>query len=276
MKKKFLILALIFMIFPNASIADDFKVDISLMEAIKKFEILDVGSLAVGEKGLVLIYGLKTCIDGDLLKVASISALDTDPSKHSYDYEVSRSPNNKINVIFSNKGKAPDQEAVQIAVFKVLASPECTELQEENIPLFTVTEFLGQESLRNLVMQSSETIKRNPKNINATSEPKVSERLSNWHIAESKSPIDDSPMVSMFKMTESGNQTLILRCKENRTDAFISTRDYLGKDSTNVTVRYDSGKAQKMNFSLSTNNKALFLNAAIPRAATQNPPSVAT
>ena len=67
----------------------------------------------------------------------------------------------------------------------------------------------------------------------------------------------------MIKISESGDQTLILRCKENSTDAYIRTDDFLGEDSTNVTVRYDSNKAQKQKFSLSTNNKALFFSPAI-------------
>jgi len=87
--------------------------------------------------------------------------------------------------------------------------------------------------------------------------------MNDWIVSESKSPIDDSPTVTMFRIAESGGQSLVLRCKENTTDAYIRTDDFLGDDSTNVTVRYDSNKAQKLKLSLSTNNKALFFSPAI-------------
>ena len=44
------------MIFPKESSCEGFEVDVSLMEAIKHFNELNIGSLAVGEKGLVSMY----------------------------------------------------------------------------------------------------------------------------------------------------------------------------------------------------------------------------
>lgn len=40
--------------------------------------------------------------------------------------------------------------------------------------------------------------------------------------------------------------SLVLRCNENSTDAYLSVTDYLGVDSPQVTIRYDGGKPQKI------------------------------
>jgi type VI secretion system VasI family protein len=258
-----LILALL-MASPFSVVAEGFKVDMSLMDVINKYDVLNIGSLAVGEKGIVSIYGLKICVDKGSLKVASISELDSSPGKYSYAFEVTRNPNDNVTVVFSRKGKTPDAEAVKQAVLRVVAASDCEEIKKENIPLLSVATFLGANSLRSLVSQSNSTATQSESNKTMeSSTSEATEILNNWIVSESKSPIDDSPTVSMMKMAESGEQILILRCKENTTDAYIKTDDFLGDDSTSVTVRYDSQKAQKQKFSLSTNNKALFFSPAI-------------
>ncbi len=258
-----LMLALLSMTTPVIA-AESFKVDMPLIDVINKFNVLNIGSLAVGEKGLVSIYGLNMCIDNGELKVSSISELDSSPSNYTYAFEVTRNPSDSVSVAFSRKGKTPDDEGVKQAVMRVVASPDCEEIKKEKIPLFSVTTYLGANSVKNLVSQTSSTAKQS-QNTPETDNPesKLSDILNNWIVSESKSPIDDSPTVTMLRIAESGGQSLVLRCKENTTDAYIKTDEFLGDDSTNVTVRYDSNKAQQQKFSLSTDNKALFFSPAI-------------
>ena len=264
MKRSFSLALALLIASPFAVAAEGFRVDMSFMDVINKYDVLNIGSLAVGEKGLVSLYGLKMCVDKGSLKVASISELDRSPSKYGYAFEVTRNPNDKVTVVFSRKGKMPDAEAVKDAVLRVVATSDCEEIIKEKIPLLSVDTFLGAKSLKNLVSQSSSAVTQSEsKKELESSSSKTDEILNNWIVSETKSPIDDSPTVSMIKISESGDQTLILRCKENSTDAYIRTDDFLGEDSTNVTVRYDSNKAQKQKFSLSTNNKALFFSPAI-------------
>ena len=56
-----------------------------------------------------------------------------------------------------------------------------------------------------------------------------------WSIVEGKSPTDDSPQVSAGLVV--GDAALILRCRDQKTEAAFSTKDtYLGDKS--VTVRF--------------------------------------
>jgi hypothetical protein len=58
---------------------------------------------------------------------------------------------------------------------------------------------------------------------------------SNWSIVEDTSAVDKSPQFSAGLVV--GDAALILRCREERTEAAFSTKDtYLGRE--NVTVRY--------------------------------------
>src|SRR5690606_34291710 len=84
-----------------------------------------------------------------------------------------------------------------------------------------------------------------------------------WMMLESKSPIDDSPSITLLKSAEQGNQALVIRCRENKTDAYILTENYLSDESENVLLRYDESKAESHKLSLSTDKKALFFNPAI-------------
>lgn len=261
--------AIFFLLIPRVCFAEGYKVDISTMEAIKHFNVLNIGSLAVGETGIVSIYGLKTCIENGELKIASISKLDTEPSKYSYDYEVTRHPNNELSVVFSKKGKNPDSAAVQQAVFEILYSSDCQKINFKGIPLFNVKSFLGSGSLSELLTNTGEIREKGVSETPAIpGSVKVSEAVSHWIVTESRSPIDDSPGVTMLKPAEDGEQMLVIRCRENKTDAYIRTDDFLGNDSTNVTVRFDDEKAKQQHFSLSTNNRALFFSPAIPNIKT--------
>ena len=246
-----------------------FKIDVTTMDAINHFKTLNIGSLAVGEKGLVSMYSLRACSDRGELKVASISELDQEPNKYSYYYEATRKPNNKLDITLSRKGKKPDAEALQNAVIKVASLDSCQKATDKGIPLLSVDKFLNADSLTEILTLSNtvteKTIKEKPGEIESSDATDIK---NDWLKIESKSPIDDSPTVTLLKDAETGNQTLILRCKENSTDAFISTKDFLGEDSTSVMVRFDDHKAKKQTMSASTNNKSLFFSPAIQNIKT--------
>ncbi len=249
---------------PCLASGSDFRVDMSITDVMEKYKVLTIGSLAVGETGLVSIYGLRECIENGRLKVSSISELENSPSKYSYVFEVTRKPNDYLEIVFSTKGKTPDEEAVMDAAKIVAEASDCEALKKAKIPILSVSTFLGSESLKGVVAQSSPVIEKSEN----AGEPelkgsKIKSILSEWIVSESKSPIDDSPSVTMFKTSESGDQALVLRCKEDTTDAYIRTDEYLSNESTNVIVRYDSEKAEEQKFSLSTNNSALFFSPAI-------------
>lgn len=243
--------------------AEGFKADISVMEATKQFKVLNIGSLAVGEKGLVSEYGLYTCIEDGIVKVSSLSKLDTAPNKYGVDYEVSRESNNSLDIKFSQKGKKADVSNVEYQVTSIIDSEDCKKLKEKGIPLFEIKTLFGSKSLKELVSRSTNIVKKTV----SSSESKADTTISSWIVSNDKSPIDDSPSVTMMKLAEDGgSQTLILRCKENTTEAYISTSDFMGimgSGTNKMLVRFDDKKAVKQSIGMSTDGKALFFKTTI-------------
>lgn len=100
-----------------------------------------------------------------------------------------------------------------------------------------------------------------------TRKPEI-KQSDNWTVDIDKSKIDDSQTVILINKSKnevigqynnSTRPTLLIRCEENKTDAFISTTFFLGSDSFKVTTRLDKEKARKETWSISTNHKAMFI-----------------
>jgi len=87
-----------------------------------------------------------------------------------------------------------------------------------------------------------------------------------WIVSEETSAIDDSKKVILSLTAENsvGNgyktntPTMILRCSENKTNAYINIGIFLGLTSTKVLSRLDTKKATTRRWSISTDNKAIF------------------
>src|SRR5690606_5301428 len=52
--------------------------------------------------------------------------------------------------------------------------------------------------------------------------------------------------------------TMIIRCRDNRTEMFINWNSFLGSDPVSTTYRIDKEPAQKSGWSLSTDKRAAF------------------
>ncbi len=194
--------------------------------------------------------------------------LDTEPSKYALDYEVTRYPNNQLSISLSRKGKTPDRESVKDSVIQVLSSRTCEMAVKKKVPLLTVISFLGAESISSLINQPVIIAPIQKKNSEQEYEEEIfdKEELSqeeSWRVTDSISPIDDSVSIMMSKKAKLGEQSLVVRCHENKTLAYIATQDFLGRDNTSATIRFDKELASKQTFLLSTNRKALFFNSAI-------------
>lgn len=91
-----------------------------------------------------------------------------------------------------------------------------------------------------------------------------------WSVRSDKSPIDDSVNVYLSVDSEdpvrSGYNTvrpsLFIRCAENKTNVFFNWGLYLGLDSTRMLVRFDGEKAITDSWSISTDNKAVFVSGS--------------
>jgi type VI secretion system VasI family protein len=88
------------------------------------------------------------------------------------------------------------------------------------------------------------------------------EKPANWSIDETKSPSDDSPQVVAANLV--GDIVLILRCKDQITEAAFSTKyNYLGYKSVDVELRINDQNPVKEVWKASRNGRAAFAPDAI-------------
>jgi len=103
-----------------------------------------------------------------------------------------------------------------------------------------------------------------------------SEKDTNWSVSVSVSPIDDSKNVVLQRIAENDfsgwlkqyRGSLVLRCKENSTDAYVVTGiqanpEYGSIDEVTATIRYDKDRAINIKMKGSTDGEALFFKRPI-------------
>jgi len=84
-----------------------------------------------------------------------------------------------------------------------------------------------------------------------------------WQVSVKTNPLDDTRTVPLVLLADSGKSTwgnpvaLVLRCKSNKTEAYINWREYLGTKAR-VTWRVGRDDAITRDWSLSTDSKATF------------------
>ena len=84
----------------------------------------------------------------------------------------------------------------------------------------------------------------------------------NWSIDETKSPTDGSPEVIAANLV--GDTVLILRCKDQTTEAAFSTQyNYLGYSSVDVELRINDQTSTKEVWKASMNGRAAFAPDAV-------------
>jgi hypothetical protein len=89
-----------------------------------------------------------------------------------------------------------------------------------------------------------------------------SAKQGNWQIEESKSPTDGSPQVIAANLI--GDTVLILRCKDQTTEAAFSTKyNWLGSRSVDVTLRINDEKPFKEIWKASIDGRAAFAPNAV-------------
>ena len=97
---------------------------------------------------------------------------------------------------------------------------------------------------------------------NQTKPSEKSANEDNWSIEESKSPTDGSLQIVAANLV--GDTVLILRCKDQTTEAAFSTRyNYLGSRSVDVTLRINDDKPFKQMWKASIDGRAAFASDAV-------------
>jgi type VI secretion system VasI family protein len=86
-----------------------------------------------------------------------------------------------------------------------------------------------------------------------------------WRITNKKHPISGTPDVYLMHSAKSDDETLILRCRENTTDAYITTKSFVAEnESKRVRFKVDDGSETRQDWLVATDGLALFAERAIP------------
>lgn len=96
--------------------------------------------------------------------------------------------------------------------------------------------------------------------------PKESGYIGKWGQSIDTDPMTDKTIVVLSLNSENRisnsfsyvQPTLLIRCKNNRTEVFINWDVYLGLDSTSVTTRVDKNSKVTRSWGISTDTKATF------------------
>lgn len=84
-----------------------------------------------------------------------------------------------------------------------------------------------------------------------------------WQVSVKTNPLDDTTTVALVLLADSGTSAwgervaLVLRCKSNKTEAYINWNDYLGSEAR-VTWRIGAEGAKTGKWGLSTDKEATF------------------
>lgn len=90
----------------------------------------------------------------------------------------------------------------------------------------------------------------------------------NWRTRTSTDPLTDKSIHSALLTADSGKGrygdsiTLVIRCQNNRTEAYIDWNTFLGSDDIIVTSRIDKSPAVTSRWGISTDHKASFMPSA--------------
>jgi len=84
--------------------------------------------------------------------------------------------------------------------------------------------------------------------------------LDNWYLHESQNKMDNSPEVTLSTSGTDG-ATLIIRCSEHKTDAFVNTDTVV--DNKGVRIRFDDSSPERQFWSESTDHRAIFAPDAV-------------
>ena len=139
---------------------------------------------------------------------------------------MTRYPNEEVSVDLSKERESPDGDAIKQVVVKIYSSPNCRKFEDNGVVLFNVKSFLNSRSVSELV-ENLKAFSQQAGSETATSSSlsDVSDVQNDWFITESQSPIDEGPRVTIIKVSEDENHTLVLRCNEDKTVAYLKTDD---------------------------------------------------
>ena len=134
-------------------------------------------------------------------------------------------------------------------------------------PLVTASQASGAEcalieSSTKRLLCYDEIFMKEPEQSNSSS-------IGGWQVTEKTNPLDDSKTVVLALMSTEGRNylgkypVLIARCMSDKTEVYIGWNEFLGSDSSRVTLRVGDEPARVERWSHSTDDRATFAQSDI-------------
>jgi hypothetical protein len=181
----------------------------------------------------------------------------SEPSEVEILYDVERLDDEAVDLALSEAGKAPGPDSRALLVERIAGVPQCEALFPSR-PLLDVQELLGASTLTQLLDSA------------ATPAAREEPEIDNWSIVEGVSPTGGLPRVLITtESLEEPDTTLVLRCRDGRTDVYMVTDRLLGLGTSfdiAVELRIDDGIARKETAVLSRTRQSIFLKNPIAKA----------
>jgi len=270
-------ITIIILILISAKSFAEFTADVALPQVLKEINVYTVNDLGVGDSGFIQLWSGLCKFQNGRVGLYKYTELETERSEYVAYLKVTRIPNSQVTIAI------PPQEQKSIggiklpAVTKVDALKRVAKsmgnLESCGNDIFQVASIEGTVSLTELLklIKSTKTsLDESEKSLPKANSTKASSPVWTWLVIEDKSKIDDSTNVTMSLLANeevystfgsTNRPTLVIRCKENTTEAYVITGTML--DSDDVLIRLDDEKAFPLKMSKSTSGKALFFPSVI-------------
>lgn len=254
----------------------EFSADMEHTKLLREFNVLTINDLGVGESGYIYALSAICSLGGGKIGVDKYKALAIDRNEYMNYMKVTRKPKGAVSLSMEERKpkvvagiKLPGGESKAEALKSLVLSISRAEKCETEV--FLIDEIEGVASSSELVKIIKKKIMK--QNDNAEEKPIIpnsySELEQTWMVSKNKSKIDDSTNVTLMLFSNekvygtfgSSRPTFVIRCKENKTEAYITTGRML--DSDIATIRLGGEKAYTLNMSKSTDGRALFFPSAI-------------
>jgi hypothetical protein len=253
--KKWLILVLSLIEFSTMVSAAGFTVDKTIDDVNIALKVPTMASLAENQHSWLGVDQLMVCVDNSQLKMPTNVELIPTPSKVNYSFEVYKEAQSVV-LSFAVADKQPTYELFKQITQMVAAAPNCERYRDSGVPLISISDFLGTDSLSSLLTMADKYQPVNDlKTVHAIKGP--NNNPSPWFVTTALSEDAVHQEVTLRKPDVTQHQLLVLTCSNQIADLSIAANDFLGEASKNIVLKFDGHRAQQLELELSENNRSL-------------------
>jgi len=254
----------------------EFLTDMSESIVLKELEVPTINDLGIGEFGYISSYFRICLYNNNNIGINKLKRLETRNSKYITYMKVTRKPKGLVSIITEDTKTMDILENRRLIALSIAEASPCKsdvfvidtiDGAKKTSELVSIVKKMAinpaNDEEPNIIERLRESVKNSKgleiSNITGTPKPKRT-----WRVTERKSKIDDTSSVTLsldsneevYTTFGSVLPTFIIRCIEDKTDAYIITGRMLDDDK--ATIRLGNENAYSLSMIESTDKKALF------------------